>query len=444
MRRIAEMIWQQMKRVSLFNKWMRSGCERIRLLYPGGKTEILVENFYIDTIWLFIKIVFIGIIGFGGLVIYENYQKEETVKFLERNTYGGGNGHVELVGTSENGVMVYGSVDVRERQYTKEEIEALYLEMISVLEEYMTGENESLRWIEESLTLPGEVEGYPFSITWKSGDENVLSNEGVLQEGYRECETELELTAKFVYEEFEETKKWRIVIAPSVWTKEKIWQWTVEKALEEAEKENPEEERLVLPMEVNGQGISWEVKNDSIKTEVILLTFLCAILVVWGRNYDLIRKIKERNRSLEEDYNTVITRLVLYLGAGMPVKGAWEKTAAIIEKISTESVAAKEMRLAIREMNNGVYENDCYISFGKRCGRCEYIRLGALLSQNLKKGNSELLKRLREEVRESGELRRHYVRKKGEEATTKLLVPMIMLLAMTMILIMLPAFMGIY
>ena len=155
------------------------------------------------------------------------------------------------------------------------------------------------------------------------------------------------------------------------------------------------------------------------------------------------RKIKLRNRKLEEEYNAVVTRLVIYLGTGIPIKHAWQKTTSVLERINPESIAAREMKLAVREMNSGVYEKDCYISFGKRCGRQEYIRLGTLLSQNLRKGNRELLKRLREESKDSGERQKHLVRRCGEEATTKMLGPMMMLLTVTMILIMLPAFMGI-
>ena len=70
----------------------------------------------------------------------------------------------------------------------------------------------------------------------------------------------------------------------------------------------------------------------------------------------------------------------------------------------------------------------------------EYIRLCTLLTQNLKRGNSSLLERLREEADKISEERLQRSRKLGEEAGTKLLVPMVMMLAVVMVMIMIPAF----
>ena len=50
--------------------------------------------------------------------------------------------------------------------------------------------------------------------------------------------------------------------------------------------------------------------------------------------------------------------------------------------------------------------------------------MSALLAQNLKRGNSTLLERLREEAEKSGQERLQESKKMGEEAGTKLLGPM--------------------
>ena len=68
------------------------------------------------------------------------------------------------------------------------------------------------------------------------------------------------------------------------------------------------------------------------------------------------------------------------------------------------------------------------------------MRLSTLLMQNLKKGNSTLLERLAEEADKAGEEQLQSVRQLGEEAGTKLLLPMVMLLFVVMIMVMLPAF----
>ena len=60
---------------------------------------------------------------------------------------------------------------------------------------------------------------------------------------------------------------------------------------------------------------------------------------------------------------------------------------------------------------------------------------------NLRKGNSELFNQLEEESNKAFEERLAAVRKKGEEAGTKLLMPMILMLIIVMVVIMIPAYM---
>ena len=104
------------------------------------------------------------------------------------------------------------------------------------------------------------------------------------------------------------------------------------------------------------------------------------------------------------------------------------------------SPAYEELLYTCRELRSGISEGLAYEHFGKRAGLQEYIRLSALLAQNLKRGNSTLLERLREEAEKSGQERLQESKKMGEEAGTKLLVPMVLMLAVVMAVIMIPAF----
>ena len=67
-------------------------------------------------------------------------------------------------------------------------------------------------------------------------------------------------------------------------------------------------------------------------------------------------------------------------------------------------------------------------------------RLGFLLSVNLRKGNRQLLSCLEEEIRDTRQELQKKIRKKGEEASTKLLFPMILYLIIVMILVIYPAY----
>ena len=63
----------------------------------------------------------------------------------------------------------------------------------------------------------------------------------------------------------------------------------------------------------------------------------------------------------------------------------------------------------------------------------------ALLQTNIRKGTKELRRLLEEETADAFEKRKNMAKIKGEEATTKLLMPMMMMLMIVMAIIMIPA-----
>ena len=157
-----------------------------------------------------------------------------------------------------------------------------------------------------------------------------------------------------------------------------------------------------------------------------------------------IRKAEEeRKKQMIEDYPEVISKLTLYLGAGMTVKKAWRK---IIEgymkekEDENERYVYEEMRQTCHEMDSGVTEAEGYENFGRRCDLQIYIRLGALLSQNLRKGTKGLSELLKLESIQAFEERKARAKRLGEEAGTKLLLPMFLMLVVVLIIVIVPAF----
>lgn len=119
------------------------------------------------------------------------------------------------------------------------------------------------------------------------------------------------------------------------------------------------------------------------------------------------------------------------------------KTQGTCEKAKTEKsgihrVDGKNSRI----MKNGISESQAYERFGKRCQLPEYIRLGSVLSQNLKKGSKGLTELLESEAASSMNERKNHAKKIGEQAGTKLLLPMVMMLGIVLVILMVPAFLS--
>lgn len=99
--------------------------------------------------------------------------------------------------------------------------------------------------------------------------------------------------------------------------------------------------------------------------------------------------------------------------------------------------------MALREMNYGISELKAYENFGKRCASQNYIRFSSLLIQQVKRGARGMNQLLMQEVMASEILRKENARKCAEEAGTKLLFPMVLLMAVVFAVLMIPAFLSI-
>ena len=104
--------------------------------------------------------------------------------------------------------------------------------------------------------------------------------------------------------------------------------------------------------------------------------------------------------------------------------------------------AYEEMLIAVREMESGISENEAFINYGNRCRLQKYVKFAAMVTQNNKRGNAYLLENLELEERDAFESRKSMAKKLGEEAGTKLLLPMVMMLGIVMIIVIVPAFLS--
>ena len=110
---------------------------------------------------------------------------------------------------------------------------------------------------------------------------------------------------------------------------------------------------------------------------------------------------------------------------------------------STNIKGITDSMLAIaNELKSGVSESASYERFAARCRLQEYAKLAALLTQNLRKGASGLLPLLREEAGHAVTERMDRAKVKGDQASTKLMLPMMMMLGVVMVLVMVPAYMS--
>lgn len=132
----------------------------------------------------------------------------------------------------------------------------------------------------------------------------------------------------------------------------------------------------------------------------------------------------------------------------MTIRKAWQKMVDDYLKNKEAGGAVKavyeEMYITDCHIKAGISEYEAYEEFGHRCGTREYLKLASLLQTNLKRGTNRLRELLYQESYDAFEQRKNLAKQKGEEATTRLLIPMIMMLLVVMVIIMFPAVMSFY
>ena len=130
------------------------------------------------------------------------------------------------------------------------------------------------------------------------------------------------------------------------------------------------------------------------------------------------------------------------MGAGMTIRNAFLKMGEDYkkQKKNQKRYVYEEILIACNELQGGRSETEAYDHFGRRCQVQAYLKLSALLSQNLRKGSNDLLQMLRQEADNAFAQRKALAKKLGEEAGTKLLLPMMMMLCIVMVIIIIPAY----
>ena len=220
----------------------------------------------------------------------------------------------------------------------------------------------------------------------------------------------------------------------------------IQKLIKSADEKSVYDEQITLPQAYEGQAIVWKVKNEDNSLLILILTIIGGAAAYIFKDKELKRTMEERTEQMLSDYPQLVSKLVLYLGAGMTVRNVFEKLGRTylkkLEQGGQKHFVYEELVRATRELSSGASEADVYERFGMRCVSQQYTRLSTLLSQNLRKGNSSLLNVLNEEATKAFNERMDTARKLGEEAGTKLLLPMILMLVIVMVIIMIPAYMA--
>lgn len=371
------------------------------------------------------------------LLLFTKTEQEAEPGTILRNEPGEGTQSIALEAEAD-GKSYEINVEVEERQYTKKEAKSYLKEAKKEVDKTFQGENTSLSHVDKPIDMRESYANGAVDAQWSLDREDIIDSKGEFVKKEISKEGEI-ITAEVVLScgGIKEVDTFSFCAYSPVQSKKE----QITSAVEKEEEKNKTKKQFVLPDKVGDMKINWIEEKSH--TFLYLLIFGGIIAVLWRlRGVEEERKKKKtREAELLMYYPQLVTTLSLLIGAGMSVTKAWERMVLRYKdgKSVRKNEAYEEMWITWNEIKDGVGERKAYENFGIRCELPQYKKLSSLLSQNLKKGMAGIADMLEKEAETALGERRNLAKKLGEEAGTKLLLPMMIMLGVVMVIVIVPA-----
>lgn len=358
--------------------------------------------------------------------------------YIDREEIGGEEKELQLQVDMEEVLEEYEYLlEVEPTAPTKDEAETYFEKAIAIIEKDF--EN-----VEEEVPLKKEYIESIVKADWSFQPFGIIDSEGkVYKEKLEKEESVIQAQVELTCGAYEKIYMFSFLLKlPEASEEEQILEKIESWIGQQMEMEGTD--KIQLPTEIDGKSLVWSEKREYITPKVLLLEGLALILLWVASKRKHLEDERKKLLEMERDYPDLVNQLALLLGAGMTTRQAWNRLAnqysfkrksGMIEKRTVyESILRMNRRFA-----EGESERSIYLQFSEEIPASCYHKLMRILLGNLEKGTVGIGIRLEEESRLAFEQRIVQAKKRGEEASTKMLVPLMLMMMLVMGMIMLPA-----
>ncbi len=402
---------------------------------------------------------------------------------LPRSGYGGSKQYItlEVSGLTED-TSVPLDITVSPKRYTEEEADAVFREIYEQLEELVVAEGESFANLQHDLHLMTKLPKYGVELSWDfypeldpamseqqeaarayyrkyrhlMDSDGTLHNEtlppGTVVTGYLSLIMSTDIVPKDVDNEVKYLKTqyhsapYRIYvgIVPRELSRYESLLLQLQQAITAEDEGSLGENMLSLPTEIDGQRIYYSEHEDRSYLLLPLLGVIAAMAIYMRQGQARRTEKKQREALLMLDYSELVSKLMVYIGAGLTVRNALETISQHFDALIARGIKAdrplyQELRTMVIQFRRNMPESEIYLSFGRRVNLKPYTKLVSLIEQNRMNGARNLRAMLELEMEDAFEQRKTTARRLGEEAGTKLLLPLFIMLGIVMIIVIVPA-----
>lgn len=350
---------------------------------------------------------------------------------------------IEVEGLLEGSQKI--EIPVSKRVYSNEEVKEAMKKGMDEILKILPGENTSLQNITTDLNPVSELSDLGLSLKWDFGDGDIVDIKGKVENENLSESVDIDIGVTLSYESYEESYVIPARVMPKPLTADESLIKRFKDYISVADKKSAGESGFYLPESFEGKKLVYHLE-DSMNFHLIwIMGIIVAILLYLREKNNDRQKLEKKKRELLKDYPDIVSKLIVFIGAGLSVRQSWEGIVKDYESENKEkSYAYEEMAKSLARLKTGTPENVVYKEFGRSCLLRQYMKLASLLEQNRKSGISTLSTLLGMESQSAWEERLNLAKREGEELNTKLLLPLFMMLLIVMMMIIVPALLIFY
>ena len=328
---------------------------------------------------------------------------------------------------------------------TEEQAKALFEEAKKEIDVSFLGENASPDFIVSKLEFRDSYANGLVEARWQLDSYDVVNTDGSIVEEKTTAEgTMVNALVYLNVDEYQELYSLSFMVYEPVAGTYESFLKALKKSISDEADRSAEEVEFVLPGIVEEKEVVWKKPMDYRGLQIMILGLLTGGAIVVGSRQEQKKNAAKLIADKTKDYPEIVSNLSILMGAGISFKGAIERMCKryVSKKRSEEGYRREgyeELVKTYHEMKDGVGELEAIEHLGIRSGCKEFRKLSMLLSQNLRKGSRELIDMLEKEEAIAFELRKQLALKAGEEASTKLLIPLLGMLGIVVVILIVPA-----
>ncbi|MBQ4260123.1 MAG: type II secretion system F family protein [Lachnospiraceae bacterium] len=169
--------------------------------------------------------------------------------------------------------------------------------------------------------------------------------------------------------------------------------------------------------------------------KIVMFVLVCVVCfaVYYTLGQAPADQLKKRGERFMDEFPNAVSTIALLVNSGMILREAWREVS-----MSHDSELYMEMRKMNEDIDNGVSEIDALYAFSNRCVVSDIKKFTSFIVQGLEKGSKDLASALRIQTNELWQMKKQNTLRRGELASSKLMIPLMVMFVGILIMVMGP------